>query len=227
LAQHAQDHRGLLDLASLTELASPKALALSGPLLPVLVILDTTVRQRVPLALAWVHGRAHVVDILQVPAQVAVLVLAWLERSTADWAEQQLGAVVIVAVAVAHRRRGRAAWGRWRVHPLVLDKRMVRRGGAVRVQRTSLLHVVALFRRSIGRRLARILSTLFRGPCGRPTTVMLKVMSIRVILGIHRGRIFLVLDKRRSVTLANGSNVSGRDLKMRKGRCQRSRENRR
>lgn len=90
LAKHAQDNSSLLDLAALAELAGPKPLALSGAFLAVLVVLDSTIRQRVPLALARVHRRRHIVHVLQMTSQITVLVLAWLEGSTAHGAHQQL-----------------------------------------------------------------------------------------------------------------------------------------
>lgn len=91
LAKHAQDNGRLFNLASETELARPESLTLSGPLLPVLVVLDASVGQGIPFAFAWVHGRRHVMDVLEMTAEVAVLVLAWLECTAADWAEQKLG----------------------------------------------------------------------------------------------------------------------------------------
>lgn len=87
LTEHAQHQGCLLDLAAETVFASPETLTLTGTLLAILVVLDTTIRQRVPLALARVHRWGHVVNILEVAAQVAVLVLAGLESTTADRAE--------------------------------------------------------------------------------------------------------------------------------------------
>lgn len=90
LAEHAQDNSGLLNLPSETELARPEPLALSGPLLSILVVLDASVGQGIPFAFAWVHGRGHVMNVLEMAAEVAVLVLAWLECAAADWAQQKL-----------------------------------------------------------------------------------------------------------------------------------------
>lgn len=57
LTEHAQHQGCLLDLAAETVLASPETLALAGTFLAVLVVLDATIGQRVPLALARVHRR--------------------------------------------------------------------------------------------------------------------------------------------------------------------------
>lgn len=96
LIQHREHLGCLLDFAPEPELSRPKPLGLACALLSILVVLHAPVRQRIPLALARVDRGRHVVHVLEVPPQVAVLVLARLKGLVAHGAEQQLSCGLVV-----------------------------------------------------------------------------------------------------------------------------------